>query len=250
MAAEEMQTGMNYPNLAVHGVLTVGKIIALGETITPSTFKAPNNPHYTNVYIGSEGTGSVPCANGSCVGIGSGVHVHGEPAGDDTVAIGTEAGWSNQGNRAVAIGSHAGECNQKAEAVAIGYHAGRDQGARGVAIGAFADAGVMGVALGSATSANAGGSIAIGSGATVDGEQSIAIGTRATVGAWSNSIALGTAATVTADNQLSIAFGEAPITHRLVTQNVNSRHNSRPDTFMKIRVQGVDYLMPLFLPDE
>jgi hypothetical protein len=55
------------------------------------------------------------------------------------IAIGGAAGGTNQGNASVSIGSNAGQASQGTQAVAIGFAAGQNnQGANSVAIGAFA----------------------------------------------------------------------------------------------------------------
>jgi|UPI000485B6B6 hypothetical protein len=73
----------------------------------------------------------------STVGVGGGAGATNQGGG--SVAVGYVAGYNNQGNSAVAIGSNAAQSNQGTQAVAVGYAAGQNgQGANSVAVGAFA----------------------------------------------------------------------------------------------------------------
>ena len=74
---------------------------------------------------------------GSTVGVGGGAGATNQ--GSSSVAVGYVAGYNNQGNASVAIGSNAAQSNQGTQAVALGFAAGQNgQGAYSVAVGSFA----------------------------------------------------------------------------------------------------------------
>ena len=58
------------------------------------------------------------------IGNNSGGAFPGEGQGDNSIAIGRNAGGTNQNNYAIAIGYQAGETGQNAYSIAIGYQAG------------------------------------------------------------------------------------------------------------------------------
>ena len=74
---------------------------------------------------------------GSTVGVGGGAGATNQGGG--SVAVGYVAGYQNQGNASVAIGSNAAQSGQGTQAVALGFAAGQNgQGAYSVAVGSFA----------------------------------------------------------------------------------------------------------------
>lgn len=103
---------------------------------------------------------------------------------NSTIAIGTDAGETNQGTGAIAIGVSAGEFNQGTASIAIGVLAGQtSQGTGSVAIGHLAGAQNQfnnGIAIGTSAGQTSQGnsSIAIGyySGRTRQGDSCVAIG--------------------------------------------------------------------------
>jgi len=129
----------------------------------------------------------------------------------ESVAIGNNAGISNQDINAVAIGTNAGQNAQSSYSVALGWNAGQTSQATGaVAIGSPAgqtNQGINSVAIGN------------GAGQTNQGSQSVAIGLNAgqtnqgvnaiSIGAYSqasfsNSTALGYQAVTTASNTIQL----------------------------------------------
>jgi hypothetical protein len=101
-----------------------------------------------------------------------------------STGIGYYAGRTSQGNNSVAVGTNAGEISQGASATAVGYYAGNNtQGANTVAVGSYAgqtNQGNTSIAIGAyaGNSAQGVGAIAIGTnaGKTTQGTNSIAIG--------------------------------------------------------------------------
>jgi len=103
------------------------------------------------------------------------------------IALGSNAGYTTQGQSAVAIGRYAGQTTQGGSAVAIGYFAGLSgQGQFGIAIGNTAgqttqstSAVAIGQSAGNATQGQ--GAVAVGTqaGLTTQGTKAIAIGYRA-----------------------------------------------------------------------
>ena len=74
---------------------------------------------------------------GSTVGVGGGAGATNQGGG--SVAVGYVAGYNNQGSSSVAIGSNAAQSGQGTQAVALGYAAGQNgQGNYSVAVGSFA----------------------------------------------------------------------------------------------------------------
>jgi hypothetical protein len=74
---------------------------------------------------------------GSTVGVGGGAGATNQ--GGSAVAVGYVAGYNNQGSASVAIGSNAAQGGQGTQAVAVGFAAGQNgQGDYSVAIGSFA----------------------------------------------------------------------------------------------------------------
>ena len=74
---------------------------------------------------------------GSTVGVGGGAGATNQ--GGSAVAVGYVAGYNNQGSASVAIGSNAAQSGQGREAVALGFAAGQNgQGNYSVAVGSFA----------------------------------------------------------------------------------------------------------------
>jgi hypothetical protein len=74
---------------------------------------------------------------GSTVGVGGGAGATNQGGG--SVAVGYVAGYNNQGNASVAIGSNAAQSGQGTQAVALGFAAGQNgQGAYSVAVGSYA----------------------------------------------------------------------------------------------------------------
>jgi len=136
---------------------------------------------------------------GGDVAIGNGA---GQKKGGFTVAIGSEAGKTNQDGYAVAIGINAGTTNQGYNSVAIGNHAGNvNQDAYSVALGYSA---------GETRQGN--NSVAIGAlaGQTEQKNNSVAIGYSANAGGI-NSTAIGYQAATTAAN--TIQLGNTDITN-------------------------------------
>lgn len=120
--------------------------------------------------------------------------------GNTTVAVGYQAGKTTQGQHAVAIGNKTGETTQGANTVAIGKEAGQiSQGQHGVAVGEQAgmtNQGVYTVAIGmqAGQTSQGGSGVAIGynAGGTSQGTDGIAIGQNAGAsGQGTLSIAIG-----------------------------------------------------------
>jgi hypothetical protein len=120
--------------------------------------------------------------------------------GMNPVAIGTNAGQTNQGPDALAIGTSAGRVNQGQATIAIGYQAGNSsQGYGSVALG---------INAGQTTQGQSSIAIGTGSGQTSQGNQATAVGS----GAGSNSqgqyaLAIGINAGQTSQGQYSVAIG-------------------------------------------
>ena len=135
---------------------------------------------------------------------------------NSSIAIGNQAGQSDQSANSIAIGEYAGYSNQDGYSIAIGYQAGQsDQSANSIAIGQYAgnsNQSFNSIAMGSGAGYNNQNqySIAIGYGAgnTYQNQYSIAIGTSA--GDLSQnpySIAMGYTAGEIYQNEYSIAIG-------------------------------------------
>jgi hypothetical protein len=89
----------------------------------------------SKVAIGDQ-AGQTNQADGG-VGVGGGAGANNQ--GGSAVAIGYVAGYNNQGASSIAIGPNAAQAGQGAQAVAVGFAAGQNgQGANAVAIGTFA----------------------------------------------------------------------------------------------------------------
>ena len=119
---------------------------------------------------------------------------------NSSIAIGNQAGQSDQSANSIAIGEYAGYSNQDGYSIAIGYQAGQsDQSANSIAIGQYAG-----------NSNQSFNSIAMGYGAGYNNQNqySIAIGTSAG-NTYQNqySIAIGTSAGDISQNPYSIAMG-------------------------------------------
>jgi hypothetical protein len=101
-----------------------------------------------------------------------------------SIALGFEAGKTNQNTKAVAIGRNAGTTNQGENAIAIGDHAGlTDQNYRGIAIGEGA---------GKTTQGGDGVAVGYNAGETTQGVGAIALGVYAgNVGQGANAVAIG-----------------------------------------------------------
>ncbi len=146
-------------------------------------------------------TGIIPVANGgtgvtTVAGIKSVLGFN-----SPSVAIGDQAGQTNQGSSTVGVGGGAGATNQGGGSVAVGYVAGYlNQGNSSVAIGSNA-----------AQSGQGNGAVAVGfaAGQNNQGANSVAIGTFAGQGQAANSIALN--ATGAPLNPQSTGFYVAPV---------------------------------------
>ena len=115
------------------GVLPIAK--GGTGTTTVAGIKSAIGLSSTSVAIGDQ-AGQTNQADGG-VGVGGGAGANNQ--GGSAVAIGYVAGYNNQGASSVAIGPNAAQSGQGSTAVAIGFAAGQNgQGANSVAIGSFA----------------------------------------------------------------------------------------------------------------
>jgi hypothetical protein len=136
--------------------------------------------------------------------------------GENSIALGYQAGMTGQGANAVALGYQAGLYDQSANAIAIGYQAGMTgQGENSIALGyqaGMSGQGENAIAIGyqagmTGQSANA---IAIGyqAGMTGQGANAVALGYQAGLyDQSSNTIAIGYQAGMTGQGENSIALG-------------------------------------------
>jgi len=129
----------------------------------------------------------------------------------ESVAIGNNAGISNQDINAVAIGTNAGQNTQSSYSVALGWNAGQTSQATGaVAIGSPAgqtNQGINSVAIGNGAGQTNQGSqsvvIGLNAGQTNQGVNAISIGAYSQA-SFSNSTALGYQAVTTASNTIQL----------------------------------------------
>ena len=137
-------------------------------------------------------------------------------ANDHSIAIGKDAGLTDQSYNSIAIGSYAGETNQEEYSIAIGYQAGKtDQSSNSIAMGYQAgndNQGVYAIAMGTDAGYEYQGNkaIAIGqeSGKAYQGAQAIAMGWKAAITSQGEySIAMGTYAGFENQGNQCIAMG-------------------------------------------
>jgi hypothetical protein len=126
---------------------------------------------------------------------------------NQTIAIGSQAGYSNQGNStlnySVAIGTQAGSSNQQSNAVAIGTSAGeRSQNSNSTAIGAYA------TQFTTTATSNQTTSIGYYAGYSNQGQFATAIGAYAgSSNQKTNTVAIGTSAGDISQNSGAVAIG-------------------------------------------
>ena len=149
---------------------------------------------YAGVAIGLNAGRTDQKNNSVAIGSGAGMTTQGQ----DSVAIGQSAGNTTQGESAVAIGDGAGVSSQGNQTVAIGDRAGQTtQGTGAVAIGIMAG-----------QTSQAGISIGSNAGNTTQGEDAVAIGTGAGYNTQStDAVAIGTGAGNTTQGAESVAIG-------------------------------------------
>jgi hypothetical protein len=141
------------------------------------------------------------------------------------VAIGADAGKTNQGEGAFAFGGAAGQTNQGAFAVALGYVAGSsNQGTRSIAIGVNAaqyTQGANAVAIGDVAGQISQGanSVAIGTYSST-AANAVAIGGYA-ISSYANSTAIGYKAATTAANTIQLG-GDGVVTGSTAITNVKT----------------------------
>ncbi|MCH9690356.1 MAG: hypothetical protein K0U10_06865, partial [Gammaproteobacteria bacterium] len=140
----------------------------------------------------------------------------GTRAGQQTVAVGFQAGHIAMATQAIAIGAQAGYCGQSQDAVAMGYQAGRNtQGQDAVAVGHQAGYNTQGqdaVAVGhqAGYTTQAGLAVAVGhqSGQTQQGPAATAVGYRAgRSGQSQGAVAVGNSSGGTSQGQDAVAVG-------------------------------------------
>ena len=167
----------------------------------------------TSVFLGqyagsSSGPGSFKVAIGQEAGLSN--------QGGNAIGIGNTAGGENQGTFSVAIGSETGACDQNSYAVAIGANAANDtQGSCSVAIGAFAgycnqDVSAVAIGFNAGYTSQGPNSIAIGAsaGSNLQSSNAVAIGNSAGLSNQGPSaIAIGSNAGYTSQGPNSIAIG-------------------------------------------
>jgi hypothetical protein len=126
------------------------------------------------------------------------------------VAIGADAGLTNQGNDAIAIGYNAGLNNQGASSIAIGYLAGgtATQGSSSIAIGPISGGG-------------GNNSVAIGLAAWTGANNATAVGTLAAAG-HVNSAALGYQAVTTSPNTIQLGADGVTVQGSTAITNVRT----------------------------
>ena len=219
-----------------------------------------------------------------CIAIGHNAGFTGQGADDpdllttvvgDSLAIGTEAGMTNQKSQSIAIGNGAGKTEQAGYALAAGFSAGStNQSALGTAVGfnaAYLDQGYYSVAVG----ANAGAAyqgaygVAVGGGArSGTGDYNIAIGYlsdvgnpidpntqnsdnntvvgysagRGAVSNYSNYTALGANSDVTGDDQVQL--GDSATT-TYAYGSVQNRSDSRDKADIADTSLGLDFIKDL-----
>jgi len=149
--------------------------------------------------------------------------------GNNCVALGALAGKITQKNNCVAIGPQAGQISQgttdgidTGSSVAIGFEAGQtNQKTNSIAIGVGAgqtNQGADSISIGKNTSGTGTSSIAIGNTATTGtGNSSIAIGNAATTATYANSVAIGAFALSTAPNQITLGTTSETIRLNTIT---------------------------------
>ena len=135
----------------------------------------------------------------------------------NTIAIGYQAGQSNQGSNAMALGYQAGKTGQGSNAVAVGSSAGNsNQGSNAVAVGSSAgnlrqgsSAIAIGENAGQTSQGNGGVAVGISAGYTSQGNSSIAIGTIAgQTSQGTQAVAIGVAAGSNSQTSSAVAIGE------------------------------------------
>ena len=185
--------------------VTIGRN-AGGTAFAGTSTPGPYGPYNGNISIGEEAGYQSQSTASIAIGYRAGYYLQGGPAQDPitlqspAVAIGSEAGYTNQGDGAIAIGRVAGYKNQGDASVAIGRRAGTDtQSANAVAIGNFA-----------AERRQGDDAVAIGSiaGRTDQGDYSVAIGPRAgNASQGSESVAIGIWASTSTQGFGSVSIG-------------------------------------------
>jgi hypothetical protein len=184
------------------------------------------------------------------------------------VAIGQNAGLTNQGSGAVAVGNGTGSSNQGSQSIAIGYVAGyTNQGANSVAIGSNAaqsGQGAQSVALGYAANSVGNNATGIGGNSSATGINSTAVGYYAASGAYSstalgayssaghtNATAIGYQAATTANNTIQLGADGVTISGSTAIINVKTTgtltagtvtypnaHNSTAGQLLSINATG------------
>ena len=129
---------------------------------------------------------------------------------DSKIAIGSDAGLTNQGNNAIALGYNAGKTNQGASSIAIGYLA-----------GGTATQGISSIAIGPISGGGGNESVAIGLSAWTGANNATAVGTLAAAG-HVNSSAIGYQAVTTAPNTIQLGADGVTVSGSTAITNVRT----------------------------
>jgi hypothetical protein len=167
------------------------------QSTTPQTVES--------VVTFTNGTGSTSPTSGTVI-IDGGVGVSGQlwveqlRQTSDKVAIGADAGVTNQGNSAVALGDTAGNINQSSNAVAIGNQAGQSSQSN--------DAIAIGREAGQTTQSSRSVAIGLQAGEDTQSTDAVAIGYQAgQITQGLSSVAVGIAAGKTSQGNYAVAIG-------------------------------------------
>jgi hypothetical protein len=190
--------------------------------------------------------------------------------GENSIAIGTYAGYLEQGTQSVAVGSYAGYTGQGQQSVAVGYKSAYSlQGTGSVAFGYFAGytgQGLNAIAIGNmagytgqasetismGTDSNALGSYGIAIGYNARAQyQSIAIGYEASSGSYTGCIVLSagpTATLPTADNQLVMSLAPDTTSSEGVPTLAATTPGttSGPNAWLPIQLSDGLYYLPIW----
>jgi hypothetical protein len=129
---------------------------------------------------------------------------------DSKIAIGSDAGLTNQGNNAIALGYNAGLTNQGASSIAIGYLA-----------GGTATQGNSSIAIGPISGGGGNESVAIGLAAWTGANNATAVGTLAAAG-HVNSSAFGYQAVTTSPNTIQLGADGVTVSGSTAITNVRT----------------------------
>jgi trimeric autotransporter adhesin len=138
-AATLVGTTLNIPNVTSTNASSLTGVVPIANggtgTTTVAGIKSVLGFNSSSVAIGDQA--GQTNQGSSTVGVGGGAGATNQ--GNGSVAVGYVAGYNNQGSASIAMGSNAAQSGQGTQAVALGYAAGQNgQGDYSVAVGSFA----------------------------------------------------------------------------------------------------------------